>query len=86
MGFISAGDSYNQRCDQALKGINGITKIVDDVLIASETYERHKNDVLEFLKRCKEHNITLNRRKKMLGRSKVKFAGYAIRWYRSRSR
>ena len=78
MGFISAGDSYNQRCNQALNGINGITKIVDDVLIASETYDRHVSDIQEFLKRCKEHNITLNRKKMMLGRSKVKFAGYII--------
>ena len=78
MGFISAGDSYNQRCDQALKGLSGITKIVDDVLIASKTYDTHKKDVLEFLECCKEHNITLNRKKMMLGRAKVKFAGYVI--------
>ena len=49
MWFISAGDSYNQRCDQALKGSSGITKIVDDVLIASKTYDKHKNDVLVIL-------------------------------------
>ena len=57
MGFISAGDSYNQRCDQALKGLSGITKIVDDVLIASKTYDTHKKDVLisEMLRRTQYH-------------------------------
>ena len=35
MGFISTGDSYNQRCDKALGDLHGITKIVDDVLITS---------------------------------------------------
>ena len=58
MGFISAGDSYIQRWDRALKGVNGIRKIVEDVLIVSERYYRHKSGVLEFLKRCKDHNIT----------------------------
>ena len=75
MGFISSGDSYNQRCDKALKGLDGIIKIVDDVLIASETYEQHISGIEELLKRCKEHHITLNRKKMMLGRDKVKFAG-----------
>ena len=37
MGFISTGDSYNQRSEKALQGLKGIAKIVDDILIASET-------------------------------------------------
>ena len=78
MGFISTGDSYNQRSDKALHGLKNIAKIVDDILIASVTYEQHLEDVKELLKRCKENQITLNRKKMMLGRKKVKFAGYVI--------
>ena len=78
MGFISTGNSYNQRSDKALKGLNGITKIVDDILIASETMEEHYEDIHELLKRCKEKQITLNRKKLMLWRQKVEFAGYMI--------
>lgn len=63
MGFISTGDSYNQRSDKALQGLRGIAKIVDDILIASETFESHMEDVQAFLKRCKESNITLNRKR-----------------------
>ena len=66
MGFISSGDSYNQRCDKALTWLDGIVKIVDDVLIASETYDKHLVDIEEFPKRCKEHHVTLNRKKMML--------------------
>ena len=58
MGFISTGDSYNQRSDKALKGLGGITKIVDDILIASETIDQHIKDIHELLKRCKEKQIT----------------------------
>ena len=78
MGFISTGDSYNQRCDKMLHGLNGITKIVDDILVTSETFEQHVDDVRALLQRCSESNITLNRKKLMLGRSKVKFAGYIV--------
>ena len=49
-----------------------------DILIASETFESHMEDVQALLKRCKESNITLNRKKMMLGRSTVKFAGYMV--------
>ena len=71
MGFISTGDSYNQRCDKMLHGLNGITKIVDDILVTSETFEQHVDDVRALLQRCSESNITLNRKKLILGRSKV---------------
>ena len=78
MGFISTGDSYNQRSDTALKGLKGITKIVDDILIASETYEQHVQFIRELLERCRESHITLNRKKMMLAKPKVKFAGYVV--------
>ena len=78
MGFISTGDSYNQRCDKALQGLTGIVKIVDDVLIASETFEEHFQAIKALLQRCADSKITLNKKKMMLGRQKVKFAGYLI--------
>ena len=52
MEFIPAGGSYNQRCNLALKGINGITKMSDDVLIALGTYNKNESGVLEILNRC----------------------------------
>ena len=78
MGSISTGDSYNQRCDKVLQGLNYITKLVEDVLIASESFENHAEDIRALLERCPESNITLNCKKMMLGRSKVKFAGYLV--------
>ena len=78
MGFISTDDSYNQRIDKALRGLTGITKIVYDILIASETPEQHLEDIRELLKRCKDKQITLNRKRMMLGRKKVKFARYMV--------
>ena len=67
MGFISTGDSYNQRCDKALQGLKGTAKIVDDVLIASETFEEHFQGIKALLQRCADFKITLNKKKMMLG-------------------
>ena len=78
MGFISSGDSYNQRCNQSLKGLKRITKIVDDILMISDTYEEHVHDIKKLLKRCRENNITINRKKMMFGRETVKFTGYIV--------
>ena len=54
MGFISTSDSYNQRCDKVLHGLNGITKIVDDIPVTSETFEKHMEDIRALLQRCSE--------------------------------
>ena len=61
MGFISTGDFYNQIIDMSFKGLNGISKIVDDILIALETIEEQFKDAQELLNRCKDKQITLNR-------------------------
>ena len=52
---------------------------MDDILVASETYEQHFQFIQELLRRCKEHHITLNRKKMVLAKPKVKFAGYIVR-------
>ena len=78
MGFISTGDSYNLRSDNALSGLQGITKLVDDVLVASVDAEQHIKDVTALLEQCREKNITLNKKKMKLAQNKVKFAGFIV--------
>lgn len=41
MIFIPMGDGQNQRYKKVLRGLNGTTIIVDDILIDSETFEGH---------------------------------------------
>jgi len=78
MGFISTGDSYNWRGDKAIEGLDRTHKIVDDVLIASRTYDEHIRDVRNFLEVCKSNNITLSKVKLQLAKSEVKFAGFLV--------
>ena len=78
MGFISAGDSYNWRGDKAIEGLERTHKIVDDVLIASRSYEEHLEDVHKFLEVCKNNNITLSKQKLQFAKTEVKFAGFIV--------
>ena len=40
--------------------------------------KQHFEDIQELLNRCKDNQITLNKKKRVLGKQKVKFAGYMV--------
>ena len=78
MGFISTGDSYNWRGDKAIEGLVRTHKVVDDVLIASRSYEEHIQDVRNFFEVCKENQITLSKHKLQFAQTRAVFAGYVV--------
>ena len=47
MGFVSSGDEFSWRLDNALDGIENCTKVVDDLLVRCITYEEHLERVKE---------------------------------------
>ena len=78
MGLTSAGDEYNRRTDAALADLPNHAKIVDDVLLYNDTWSAHKEHILNFLRRCRKHGITLNPKKFHIGEPSVPFAGYNV--------
>jgi len=64
--------------DQALQGLEGYRKIVDDIVIYDNTLEEHVTHVRQFLQRCRERNITLNAEKFIFGQERVTFAGLQL--------
>ena len=78
MGLCSISEHYNRRMDQAFENLRNVYHIVDDCLIASPTWEKHIEDVRNFLHRCREHGISLNERKITFAQSCVTFAGLQI--------
>lgn len=78
MGLSSSYDECNRRGDLAVEGLTGLTKIVDDILVFSNTLEGHWVAVRAFLKRCREFGISLNRAKTRLALGEVKFAGFVL--------
>ncbi len=77
MGLASSSDEYCQRTDQVLEGIEGIQKIVDDILIYGSSYEQLLERLEQVLTRCRQHSITLSKKKAEVDQ-KVKFAGYIV--------
>lgn len=66
------------RCSPVQGGLTNLTKIVDDILVFSDTLEGHWAAMGAFFERCHEHSISLNRAKTKLARPEVAFAGYIL--------
>ena len=59
-GLISAGDEHNRRGEEALKGIENIVKVVEDVLIFDNDFDAHVERVRQVFLGCNEAGITLH--------------------------
>ena len=77
MGLNASGDEFCRRTDEAMEGLLGVKKLVDDILIYAPNDEILFNRILSVFKRCKEWGITLSKSKFQYGNS-VKFAGLIV--------
>jgi hypothetical protein len=78
MGLNATGDEYNRRSDMALAGLTNVQKVVDDILVHSQTFKQHIETVISVLRRCREHGITLSKKKFVFCNQQVQFAGYGV--------
>ena len=76
-GLCSSGDEYCRRGDEALAGIEGIEKLIDDILIYASNYGTLLQRIEQVFQRCLKHGITLSIGKYQIGNC-VKFAGFII--------
>ncbi len=77
MGLSPSGDWFCKRTDEALDGLDGVVKLVDDVLIAAPTEDELYKRICSVLNRCRLHGITINKKKLEIGQS-VEFAGHIV--------
>ena len=78
-GISSISEHYNRRMDEAFSGLSGYRRIVDDIVIYDSDIEKHEIHVRQFLQRCTNKNITLNRDKWVYARPLVEFAGFVLK-------
>ena len=78
MGLVSTGDEYCRRGNLALQGLGNFLKVVDDILVHSETMEKHEQHLRALLDRCREHGITLNEQKFFCAAKDVSYCGFNI--------
>ncbi len=77
-GISSISEHYNRRMDEAFSGLSGYRRVVDDVVIFDSDEANHAAHVRQFLQRCTECMITLNKDKWEYNKPLVTFAGFQL--------
>jgi len=77
-GLSSIAEHYNRRMAEALEGLHGYRRIVDDIVIYDKDPVQHVVHVREFLQRCKEKQISINREKWKFCQQEITFAGFRL--------
>ena len=57
MGTKVSSDIFQQKLDEAYKGLPGVTGITDDMVIYGKTPEEHDRNFLGFLQRTRKKRI-----------------------------
>ena len=78
MGLISAGGEHNRRGDEALAGVQGVQKVVEDIIIFSGDLPTHIDTVRQVLRRCADHGITLNKKKFIFPTPEATYCGFKV--------
>ena len=77
MGLNASSDEWCRRSDEALHGVRGIIKLVDDVLVFVPTMDTLIEQIKEVLHKCRQNNITISKRKFRVG-ERIKFVRFVV--------
>ena len=73
MGLSNATDIFEKCMQNIVDGLQGVVNIADDVLVFAMKYEKFKENVINFLDRCVEHDLHLNPEKVRINVDSVPF-------------
>ena len=76
MGTVVAQDIFQSKLDAIFIGMEGVTGIADDMIIAGKDEMEHDRNFLAFMEKCMENNLTLNSEKIQFKQSRVSFYGH----------
>ena len=77
MGLNASSDEWCRRSDEVIRGMKGVLKIVDDIIVFAPTKEELYKRLRSVLANCRKHNITMSNDKLEIG-EEVKIAGFCI--------
>ena len=63
MGTVVAQDIFQSKLDAIFIGMEGVTGIADDMIIAGKDEMEHDRNFLAFMEKCMENNLTVNSEK-----------------------
>ena len=73
MGTVVAQDIFQSKLDSIFIGMEGLTGIADNIVIAGRDEMEHDRNFLAFMEKCKNNNLTLNSEKIQLKQSHMSF-------------
>ena len=76
MGTVVAQDIFQSKLDAIFIGMEGVTRIADDMVIAGKDEMEHDRNFLAFMEKCMENNLTLNLEKIQFKQTQVSFYGH----------
>ena len=76
MGTLVAQDIFQSKLDSTFMGMEGVTGIADDMVIAGRDEMEHDRNFLAFMEKCISNNLTLNSEKIQFKQSQVSFYGH----------
>ena len=75
MGTVVAQDIFQSKLDSIFIGMEGVTGIAGDMVIAGRDKMEHDRNFLAFMETCMSNNLTLNAEKIQFKQSQVSFYG-----------
>ena len=82
MGTVVAQDIFQSKLDAIFIGMEGVTGIADDMVIAGTDEMEHDRNFLAIMEKCMSNNLTLNSKKIQFKQSQVSFCGRCWSKYR----
>ena len=76
MGTVVAQDIFQSKLDAIFIGMEGVTGIADDMVIAGRDEMEYDRNFLAFMEKCVENNLTLNSQKIQFKQTQVSFYGH----------
>ena len=76
MGTVVTQDIFQSKLDSIFIGMEGVTGIADDMVIAGRDELEHDRNFLAFMGTCLSNNLTLNSEKIQFKQSQVSFYGH----------
>ena len=76
MGTVAAQDIFQSKLDSIFIGMEGVTEIADDMVIAGRDKMEHDRNFLAFKEKSMSNNLTLNSKKIQFKQSQVSFYGH----------
>ena len=73
---VVAQDIFQSKLDSIFIGMEGVTRIADDMVIAGRDKMKHDRNFLAFMEKCMSNNLTLNLEKIQFKQSQVSFYGH----------